>query len=350
MTNETKETLLITASLTGMALVGLFSGMLAGYNIAKDRNSVEPSVVMVPQQAYNGGAGTSTYQDVRDFRLWVNDSARDQNTWAVTNHEPTATWDANFNFDKQTIDTTKARSYDTILTQNLEDTWTTITGTQFSTMSSSYYFLGVTFSNTAENIFLHGTEYGARTYVVPMVVQDYGVPQVALWVYFHTDGTRLAYTNQNATSCTAVSMDYIANYTGSVTIALAIPSGAMGTTPTLNMVSVERTTGPVVSPPKTATIQGSGLFYNRNSDFKVRGTHTYQDVIDAYENGHEEGLKEAYETIDGTTGVFGILGNAFNSVAGFLNIKVFGFMTIGSFIAVPIVVALVVAIFKILRG
>lgn len=70
----------------------------------------------------------------------------------------------------------------------------------------------------------------------------------------------------------------------------------------------------------------------------------------AYQDGYTAGFNDGIGNGDAIPGVFGIFANVFDALGGFLNIRIFGVMTIGSLLVVPLVVGIIVAVIKIIRG
>lgn len=67
-----------------------------------------------------------------------------------------------------------------------------------------------------------------------------------------------------------------------------------------------------------------------------------------YDKGYIDGVNETIANGGGSSGVFNIIGSAFNSVTSFLNINVFGSITIGTLLLIPLTFGILLLIIKML--
>lgn len=81
--------------------------------------------------------------------------------------------------------------------------------------------------------------------------------------------------------------------------------------------------------------------YNTGKEFGLN-----QGYDKGYNAGYANGIAESDEGV--ANGVFGMLGNAFTSVSSILNIEVFENITIGTFLLVPLTIAIIFTIVKLL--
>lgn len=80
----------------------------------------------------------------------------------------------------------------------------------------------------------------------------------------------------------------------------------------------------------------------------VVASNTGADYITGYNDGYAAG--QAIGGDNQLTGPFALIAGAFNAVASVLNLHVFGAITLGTFVFIPIIVTLIIALVKLFRG
>lgn len=91
-----------------------------------------------------------------------------------------------------------------------------------------------------------------------------------------------------------------------------------------------------------------------DSDFEFEMTlfsgafgSTWANLYDAYQDGFMRGNQTSGENSTGTA--FGVIGNAFEAMASFMNTQVIGGLTIGALVGIPITVTVIIILAKWLR-
>lgn len=77
----------------------------------------------------------------------------------------------------------------------------------------------------------------------------------------------------------------------------------------------------------------------------------YADALmeSAEQRGFEEGLREGVATTNGNQSAFDLMGSAFSSVGGMLGVAVLPGITLGTLVAVPLIVTLLVVVVRLLK-
>lgn len=100
------------------------------------------------------------------------------------------------------------------------------------------------------------------------------------------------------------------------------------------------------------------FFYGSTSYLMFRGL--IEDSITGYSTGYADGLANGYNVgyndgyTTGSTGLstnpFNLVSNAFDSIASLLNIEILPFLTLGTLIFVPLIVLILIVLFKMFKG